>query len=115
MQAVVSYDGAVYKCTGRDFTEDHQEGVLDENGNIIWDKEKYKKRILIRTFDNPQCKSCKFLPLCWGPCNQKLLETGVTDITRYCQIQHMEMSLDDYVIYRFNNQYSNHSRKSNET
>lgn len=115
MQAVISYDGSVYKCTGRDFTKDRQEGILDENGNIIWDKEKYKKRISIRTFDNPQCKSCKLLPLCWGPCNQKLLETGVVDITRYCQIQHMEMSLDDYIIYRFNNQYANHDRKNIET
>lgn len=115
MQAVISYDGSVYKCTGRDFTKDRQEGILDENGNITWDKEKYKKRISIRTFDNPQCKSCKLLPLCWGPCNQKLLETGVADITRYCQIQHMEMSLDDYIIYRFNNQYANHDRKNIET
>ena len=114
MQAVISYDGSVYKCTGRDFTKDHQEGVLDENGNIIWDHEKYKKRISIKTFDNPQCKPCKFLPLCWGPCNQKLLETGLTDITRYCQIQHMEMSLDDYIIYRFNNRYASHNRNNNE-
>lgn len=47
--------------------------------------------------------SCKLLPLCWGPCNQKLLETP-GDVMRYCQLQNMELSLDDYVEYRFNNE-----------
>lgn len=111
MQSVISYDGSIYKCTGRDFTKDHQEGILDDYGNITWDEEKYQKRIELITFDNPQCRSCKLLPLCWGPCCQKLLETGKADISRYCQIQNMEMALNDYVIYRFNNHYTKQNRK----
>lgn len=33
-QSVISYDGKVYKCTGRDFTDAFSEGVLQEDGSI---------------------------------------------------------------------------------
>lgn len=112
MHSIISYDGAVYKCTGRDFTSHHQEGILDDNGIISWDKVKYDKRISIRTFEAPKCNSCKLLPLCWGPCNQKILERGFSDISQFCQINNMEMSLEDYVIYRFNNYYSKYKLNS---
>lgn len=104
-QSVISYDGAVYKCSGRDFTPEHQEGTLQTNGNIIWDEEKLKKRLNIHTYDNDQCRNCKFLPLCWGPCCQKQLESPDKDFTRYCQKRNMEISIADYVRYRFNNAY----------
>ena len=54
---------------------------------------------------NEQCRNCKFLPLCWGPCCQKQLESSDKDFTRYCQKRNMEISIADYVRYRFNNAY----------
>lgn len=105
-QSVISYDGKVYKCTGRDFTDSFSEGRLQENGSIRWDHEALDRRMQICTYDNQKCRTCKFLPLCWGPCNQKLLESGVTEksISQYCQLNLMEMPLDDYICYRFNNE-----------
>lgn len=107
-QATISYDGTVYKCTGRDFNDALAEGRLEDNGSILWNEEKLNKRLAIHTFDNPQCRECKFLPLCWGPCNQKQLENGSEKevIDRFCQLKLMELSLDDYVCYRFNNEYN---------
>ncbi len=104
-QSVISYDGAVYKCSGRDFTPEHQEGTLQTNGNIVWNETKLKERLKILTYDNDQCRNCKFLPLCWGPCCQKQLESSDKDFTRYCQKRNMELSIADYVRYRFNNAY----------
>lgn len=101
-QAALSYNGDVYKCTGRDFTERLREGTLLDNGTINWDEEKRNRRLSVKTYDNLKCKVCKLLPLCWGPCCQKVLE-NVNAIEKECQ-RNMEMSLDDYVLYRFNNE-----------
>lgn len=102
-QAIISYNGDVYKCSGRDFTNELREGVLQDDGCIKWNPLKLEKRLSLKTYDNEYCLSCKLLPLCWGPCNQKLLETP-GDIVRYCQLRNMELSLEDYVEYRFNNE-----------
>ena len=102
-QAIISYNGDVYKCSGRDFTNELREGVLQDNGCIKWNNLKLEKRLSQTTYDNEYCISCKLLPLCWGPCNQKLLETP-GNILRYCQLRNMELSLDEYVEYRFNNE-----------
>lgn len=102
-QAIISYNGDIYKCSGRDFTNELREGVLQDNGCVKWDYLKLEKRLSQKTYDNEYCISCKLLPLCWGPCNQKLLETP-GNILRYCQLRNMELSLDEYVEYRFNNE-----------
>lgn len=107
-QITISYDGTVYKCTGRDFNDTLAEGYLEDEGGISWKEEKLNKRLALCTFDNPQCRECKFLPLCWGPCNQKQLEkgSGKEVIDRFCQLKLMELSLEDYICYRFNNEYN---------
>lgn len=104
-QCVISYDGSIYKCTGRDFTNEMQEGHLDSNGEIVWDEKKVNKRMSICTYDNDMCRKCKLLPLCWGPCCQKQLESVNGELNGFCQIRNMEMKLSDYIKYRFNNQY----------
>lgn len=103
-QIVISYNGDVYKCSGRDFTDAMAEGKLQADGSVEWEEDKFKKRLAIKTYDNDMCRDCKLLPLCWGPCCQKQLETIPNDFQRFCQLNLMEMSLDDYVIYRFNNE-----------
>lgn len=82
-QAVINYDGLIYKCNARDFTTDNSEGVLDENGEIIWN-DKFLKRMNIR-FKNPSCTNCYLLPLCNGGCRQYALEHIDTN---YCVFEH---------------------------
>lgn len=101
---ILSYDGSVYKCTGRDFTQKTQEGILTESGCIRWNDSMVENRQRIKTYDNPVCRTCKLLPQCWGPCSQKQLEQPDA-IKQLCQLNAMEMSMDDYIRYRFNNAY----------
>lgn len=100
-QAVINYNRIVYKCIGRDFTDDRQEGVLNIDGEISWNTDKLNKRLSIYTYNNDLCKQCKFLPLCWGPCCQKQLEDPI-NILKYCQLEYMEIPVNEYVILKFN-------------
>lgn len=102
-QLVVSYDGCVYKCTGRDFTEEISDGYLNADGTVAWKEEQLKNRMDICTYNNDFCRKCKFLPQCWGPCNQKLLESK--DILKFCPLKGMELELDDYIRLRLKNHY----------
>lgn len=106
-QAVISWDGALYKCTGRDFTDSHKDGQLMPDGTLRWDDEKLRKRLGIVTFDNDMCRDCRLLPLCWGPCCQKQMESPDGNLSQYCQKRNMEMAIPEYVRYRFNNAYVN--------
>lgn len=99
-QSVISYDGNVYKCSGRDFTSELKEGVLRTNGEIKWFPEKLHKRLSIKTYDNVKCRDCKLLPLCWGPCCQKQLEISIDEIDKKCQANSMEMPIDSYLYFR---------------
>ncbi|MGM9759940.1 MAG: radical SAM protein [Parabacteroides sp.] len=106
-QIIISYDGRVYKCTGRDFTEDFSDGHLESDGTVNWKKAQVENRMKICTFAHVRCKQCKFLPQCWGPCNQKQLEGKDVDLS--CPLSSMEMELDDYIRYRLKN-YHMHTR-----
>ncbi len=102
-QAVISYDGHVYKCTGRNFTDTFSDGVLNDDGRIVWKKEKWEERTLINTHKIEICKECKLLPLCWGPCCQKHLECkrDGLKIEDKCQLNHLELPMDEYILFRF--------------
>ncbi|MDR0537493.1 MAG: radical SAM protein [Tannerellaceae bacterium] len=102
-QAVISFNGDVYKCSGRDFSEKHREGRLEADGRIEWERAKLDRRMGIRTFDNALCRGCNLLPLCCGPCCQKQIDSP-GEYERYCQKRLMEISLEDYLIYQFKNE-----------
>lgn len=73
-EAVINYDGKIYKCNARDFTDERHEGILDENGNIVWN-ELHSKRIKVRN-TNKQCGKCSIFPICGGGCSQVALENA---------------------------------------
>ncbi|WP_455664570.1 radical SAM protein [Phocaeicola sp.] len=66
--ANINYDGNVYRCTAQNYTQETALGYLDENGHIIWNKEKTEGISKQAFFDNPACLNCKYLALCGGPC-----------------------------------------------
>src|SRR5690606_11704699 len=78
--ATINYNGDIFKCTARDFKTESREGYL-ENGEIIWDLEKTKKRLSDTRFKNKPCLSCKILPICNGGCSQHRIEHDDID---YC-------------------------------
>lgn len=82
-QVIVNYDGGIFKCTARDFTEQNCEGKLNDNGNIQW-KENHYEREKMNVFNYQECKECSIMPLCNAGCSQKKLEHSLD----YCIYDH---------------------------
>ncbi len=80
-QALINYNGEVFKCTARDFKSENREGVLNDEGKIIWNNI-FEKRMNIK-FKNKPCQTCSILPLCGGGCSQAALENINEDYCMY--------------------------------
>ena len=78
-QALINYDGKVFKCTARDFTTYPEDGMLLDSGDIEWKTSHVAKRFGKATFENKHCLACNLLPVCFGPCSQKMVEYNVDD------------------------------------
>ena len=70
----INYDGHIYRCTARDYLLKNALGHLNEKGDVEW-KDKESSEIGNQAFfDNSLCLSCKYLPICGGPCFSKWTE-----------------------------------------
>ncbi len=69
---VINYDGAVYKCTARDFNKNNSEGILTDNGEVLWNKRHNKRLESNNKFRI--CRNCKIYPICHAGCSQNRLE-----------------------------------------
>jgi uncharacterized protein len=94
--ATINYNGEVFKCTARDFTNANSEGMLSDNGRIIWN-DKFEKRMNIK-FKNKPCLECKIMPLCNGGCSQQAIENEGVD---YCIYDFDEDKKKKMVIEKF--------------
>lgn len=72
---VINYNGDVYQCTARKFTEENKEGYLREDGTIEYN-ERYNERMKSR-FSNNECLECAVYPIC-KICTQKRMELDNT-------------------------------------
>lgn len=77
-QIVVSPKGEVFKCTARDFTEEHVEGHLCNEGVVDWLK-LHENRRASTPFNHKACQQCSIMPICIGGCSQILMEHQDTD------------------------------------
>ena len=102
-QALINYDGNVFKCTARDFTKDNAEGYLNDDGVIIWKLNKLTKRLYsgIQTI----CKDCKLLPSCPGVCTQTVIDADTTGDV--CVIKDKGLTFDEFIFSNFENQFNN--------
>ncbi len=71
---VVNYDGLLYSCTARDFTEANSEGMLSPGGYLEWNENHIRRQKL--KYGNATCRSCRIYPLCHGGCSQMKLDYG---------------------------------------
>lgn len=81
---VVNYDGNIYKCTARDFKKDNREGYLNEQGEIVYNNN-YYRRFLAR-YSNRTCLDCCLFPIC-NICSQITLEKGKEKITCFRNLE----------------------------
>lgn len=100
-QALINYNGDVYKCTARDFTPASRLGYLDPGGVIRWDEEKMLQRCGLR-FSKPVCHACRIAPLCGGTCTQRIWESGDAN---NCLKGYTEEAKTQVVFNRFYNQF----------
>lgn len=70
-QITFNYDGGIYKCTTiTNFNKDNALGKFNTSTGVVsWDNEKIS--YLCNTEIPYDCKLCKLLPLCGGPCRKK--------------------------------------------
>jgi len=100
----INYDGSLYKCPG-DITpgksKKNKVGVLNSEGNIIWNNNLLNKRVAKATFENKNCLNCKFLSFCYGPCSKKqdLFTSNKVPFKSICYKYSHEISLDDYLVF----------------
>jgi uncharacterized protein len=108
---VINYDGRIYKCNGRTLNQKDCEGILDNNGSIVWNEHK-GCRNLRSTFDNPMCSKCKLLPICIGPCSQKCIENEWKNLKKICSLRSLDVSVEDYILLRCESELKKHSYES---
>jgi uncharacterized protein len=94
----INYDGKVYKCTARTYTEDYVMGELMPNGFIRWNEKKLSKMYANPIFENSLCIKCKYLPLCYGACPQNILDTKGNMTTNLCILNNLEYSFEEQII-----------------
>jgi uncharacterized protein len=96
--AHINFDGKVYKCTARDYSEKYVCGELNAKGEIEWRNEEDRKNIHDKSlFDNDKCRECKVLPLCVGPCSQTYLEYKNNERTDFCPQEYKEINVDTFI------------------
>ncbi|MDD2412681.1 MAG: radical SAM protein [Bacteroidales bacterium] len=100
--AAINFDGKVFKCTARDYTEKFQIGTLLENGKIEYIGFKQFEMHALASFENEQCLKCKYLPLCFGPCIQFAFDKNNNDCNRdICAKNNWEMTVNDFIISKY--------------
>jgi len=78
-------------------------GVLQDDGSIQWKPGRLERRIGKATFENQRCLNCKMLPVCMGPCSQKQIDVGADRLDDVCMLNALEMQMDEYIEFTFNN------------
>lgn len=94
----LNYDGKVYRCTARGYDDKYVLGELTEEGNIRWRKWKMSERYGRATFENEICLACKYLPLCMGPCSQKMDETACQNVQDLCYLNLIEATPEQAIL-----------------
>lgn len=71
-ECLINYDGSIFKCNARDFTEDRKLGELKPDGSIQWNsgESKWMKSKLADQI----CRHCFLIPICGGGCRRILFE-----------------------------------------
>ena len=101
----INYDGKIYSCTARKYSEEYEIGSLSENGEIAYNMEKQVKKLSKAPFENEMCVQCRYLPICLGPCSQTAMETDKSQLANICSLRRTEVSPETAIL-------DYHSRKS---
>ncbi len=99
---LVNYDGNVFCCTARDFTDVNRAGRLTDDGRLHFEHDEKERRMKAK-FSRPVCFHCRIAPICGGGCTQKAVE--MPDDGR-CLYGYSDATIDDKVLERFDYRYA---------
>lgn len=103
--ALINYNGDVFKCTAIDFEKTKRDGYLSDDGKIVWENDSLNVRLNSK-FKNKPCLECRLLPICNGACTQKALDYQDRD---YCILLYDERKKDQVILDKFTN-YISHAK-----
>ncbi|MDO4704239.1 radical SAM protein [Tannerella sp.] len=96
--AHINFDGKVYRCTARDYSQKYICGELSETGDIIWNAGINEMMFAQSNFDNEMCLSCKLLPICTGPCYQNYRDYKEGRSKTFCFQKDNEIDVEMFII-----------------
>lgn len=107
--ANINYDGKVYRCTAMDYNIQNSFGVLNEQGEIVWDEKKLQGIDNAPYIQDTKCMECNLLPLCGGPCFMRKYQFMTQNIN-YCKKDALDTGLEEFVrsFYQKSIQYRTH-------
>lgn len=98
-QVLINYDGNIFKCTARDFTDQNALGKLLQNGTIEWKGNLLQERQTCK-FSHAACHKCNIAPLCGGSCTQHAFELKDVEPDK-CLFNYTEEDKQQKVLNRF--------------
>lgn len=101
---LVNYNGAVYRCTARDFNEQNRAGTLTDAGIVQWRDDALECRLAAK-FAKPVCHTCRIAPLCGGGCCQQAIDHTNPDV---CMYEYTDAMMDKIVTDRFEQKFLIH-------
>ncbi len=69
---VINYNGELYKCTARNFDKTNCIGLLNSDGELIFNDRYYER--LDCKYKSKQCADCIIFPICMQTCSQNVIE-----------------------------------------
>lgn len=96
--AHINFDGKVYRCTARDYSQRYECGELSEAGEIIWNTKINELMFSKSNFDNEKCLSCKLLPICVGPCYQNYRDYKEGKSSAFCFEGNNEIDVNTFIV-----------------
>lgn len=100
-EALINYNGDVFKCTARDFTESNRNGYLLDSGQISW-RNNPNEALKVIGYKTQHCKMCRIFPICGGGCSQKILESTRNET---CLMGLNDDDKTDIILTRFNRRF----------
>lgn len=96
----INHNGHVLRCTANDdlYATDPP-GYLDDNGQVVMKKE-YELKYSLKSFDNDNCRNCKYLPMCMGQCPDHY-----NPDKHECKRASMDLSFEDSIINEIENSF----------
>lgn len=94
----INYDGALYKCTARDFTHCNSVGYLNEDAIPVYNAN-YEIRRNCK-YKSEECRNCIVFPICMQTCSQNVLDSKNFN---KCVRDNSESNIREIILSRINN------------